>query len=1503
MFKIRIKNSPSDKKTGDQDQYGLVRNLASMQTTSNEVPVNDKMGAVPRDKATIEVEGGESVIGDVNKDGNMELMHFVGKKHSQGGVPVDVPEGSFVYSNTKSLTIKDKEVLEKIFGLPYRKQGYTPGEISKKFDINKFVQILKDDNADEMSKRTAAEMLRKNKEKLGILAFIQESMKGFPDGIPSIAEEVMAQMGVNPEQLIQESQPQQPAPQEGQPQQGGNPMEGMSPQDQEMMMAMMQQQGGAPMEEQMPAQKFGGLTRYAKGGDATQRTIQDLFDAGYDADYIGNGQLSYRVPGAYDYNLLNELDTASIDSLKNNPIPRYDGDSGFERGKIYTFKSRPGTYYKLENDGKIYIKNEGTGWKYTPMEDPSGKRRKVLEAGFDSGFTKEFVKSEPKTKEVKINSQLGFPGGNTQLKAFLADNPENRVAYEVFKKALDSKDAAQMLDAVNSLKITENKTPWYSASWLPFSDEDKMQDMQDILKEEALKLLNEKEKKKITTSFKPEQVMQKMDDLIAYYEKSTQKETDINRKLYAAEQLEKIKEYKQTLTKNNLYKDWYNDAKQSRVVTKDSWLGSNLGNPITDKDLGFFVDDDAPDKSIMNMLEYVDQKHAKITNGKANTLAFKNMYETKSSGRGDVMNFSTADNYFESDISNVNKVYNRMSDATVSENPIVKTERVSLPDMPEYTYRVDKSAETIRAFGHPVYVKIDPNGAEETETDPIIYQRLHTAFKARGKNYAFTVPLELQAEQALKPQVVVEEPAAREQLRNAVVKPRATVSNQGSVNTVQQPVQPQGKYEGGFSDADFNDLFNKKYGGEMDIYEDGGVIDSNGNMIRLPKSYLRKFDGGGLVSQGKTVKNIGGKDVEIETFKQTFGDGTELQVIKEVATGKVLSKRALPKGSSTGIALRADQNLYRGLTEKATAENLTDEEKAYINNRWAGKTDDYLSYENTRAGLYRDPKLIESIRSQFEDITKNQGNKYYTGKDDKTRNFFASEVDKKTGKSYDETLRGMTQEDMMAALLAQEERNALMRAHGYKAIEGDQEVAGFSKKPEYAKWKGDKRAYQLSGHALNFLDANKDKLGDLDFGQGYQGQTAYLAYVKALLNDPRYAKNYSQFQKGTGDEGVLGLSSTISGADNRNTNTTLGEFLGFKELEEEVENKTETPQGKWYCVDGKIVQGVIGADGKEIAPTGEKVEGPYADKGTAEGVCKVKTGTDLERKGPEYKGWFAPDIVNYTTALGQQTPFTLPTLRQMQTAPSGYDTLNPITHIASITGASKQYSDQLANTMDPTVAAAAASNFDFDALAKGIANVENQNVAIANNAYDKIAARNMQVDQYNTQARRQYDVDVATAIEEKAKDSNTKDAMLAKLYGTGWWNAARDQGNRERYPQAKHINRITGQYEFSGAGKDPFAPDTSGGGYGNSADASTAANAEYQRVYDERIKAGDKEDVAKSKAEAAMKQVYNDHNYYRSSKNRSQQDAYSGTFGSAGIQKYGGSLEFSAPDYDFFFGQ
>ncbi len=190
MQKIRIKKAP---KPGDQQDYSLVgRNVSftnSGESTSN---VKNTMGAVPKEEANIEVEGGETVVGDINKDGFLEQFTFVGKRHSKGGMPVNIPEGSFIFSDTKKLRIKDKEVLETIFGLKEKKGGYTPAEIAKKYQINQYVQDLKSDDTDAIQKRSAAEMLKKNTQKLGMLALVQESMKGFPDGIPAIAESVMA---------------------------------------------------------------------------------------------------------------------------------------------------------------------------------------------------------------------------------------------------------------------------------------------------------------------------------------------------------------------------------------------------------------------------------------------------------------------------------------------------------------------------------------------------------------------------------------------------------------------------------------------------------------------------------------------------------------------------------------------------------------------------------------------------------------------------------------------------------------------------------------------------------------------------------------------------------------------------------------------------------------------------------------------------------------------------------------------------------------------------------------------------------------------------------------------------------------------------------------------------------------------------------------------------------------------------------------------------------------
>lgn len=193
MQKIRIKKTP---KPGDQLDYGVVgRNVIFTGEGDANSNVKNTMGATTEENANIEVEGGETVVGDVNKDGFLEHFTFVGKRHSKGGMPVNIPEGSFIFSDTKKLRIKDKELLESVFGLKEKKGGYTPAEIAKKYQINQFVQDLKSEDTDAIQKRSAAEMLKNNTEKLGMLALVQESLKGFPDGIPAIAESVMAGLG------------------------------------------------------------------------------------------------------------------------------------------------------------------------------------------------------------------------------------------------------------------------------------------------------------------------------------------------------------------------------------------------------------------------------------------------------------------------------------------------------------------------------------------------------------------------------------------------------------------------------------------------------------------------------------------------------------------------------------------------------------------------------------------------------------------------------------------------------------------------------------------------------------------------------------------------------------------------------------------------------------------------------------------------------------------------------------------------------------------------------------------------------------------------------------------------------------------------------------------------------------------------------------------------------------------------------------------------------------
>ena len=200
--------------------------------------VRNSMGAVPREEANIEAEGGETLVGDIDGSTFPSFYNIKGPRHSSGGVPMNLPDDTFIFSDTQSMKITDPEIL-KMFGKAPKKGGYTPAELSKTYDINKYRKLLQDPDSNKMEKKTAEMMIKNYVMKLGALALAQESKKGFPQGIPVIAKPYMEANGIKEEDLMPEGagQEEQMMPQEEMPQE-------------EMAQEQMQEQ---PMPQQMPS--------------------------------------------------------------------------------------------------------------------------------------------------------------------------------------------------------------------------------------------------------------------------------------------------------------------------------------------------------------------------------------------------------------------------------------------------------------------------------------------------------------------------------------------------------------------------------------------------------------------------------------------------------------------------------------------------------------------------------------------------------------------------------------------------------------------------------------------------------------------------------------------------------------------------------------------------------------------------------------------------------------------------------------------------------------------------------------------------------------------------------------------------------------------------------------------------------------------------------------------------------------------------------------------------
>lgn len=199
--------------TNGNKQFSFNKHLESGKMSEAPIEARKTLGPVDREDANLEAEKGETAV--INVQGIPAHFNIGGKRHSQGGTPLNLPDNSFIFSDTSKMKIKDPLVLAQ-FGMAPKKGGYTPAEISKKYDINKYRKTLADPDTEDMDRKTAEMMISNYNLKLAKLALAQESIKGFPQGIPVIAMPYIESMEIDPSTFL-------PDQAQGQLEQGSEP--------------------------------------------------------------------------------------------------------------------------------------------------------------------------------------------------------------------------------------------------------------------------------------------------------------------------------------------------------------------------------------------------------------------------------------------------------------------------------------------------------------------------------------------------------------------------------------------------------------------------------------------------------------------------------------------------------------------------------------------------------------------------------------------------------------------------------------------------------------------------------------------------------------------------------------------------------------------------------------------------------------------------------------------------------------------------------------------------------------------------------------------------------------------------------------------------------------------------------------------------------------------------------------------------------------------------------
>jgi hypothetical protein len=226
MKKVRIKKLPTaqsglEVKMGTSGRgmiAGLGLNSNTMpwpvmagQMAQPNIEVNKTLKPVERQDANLEAEKGETAFTDLVGDGIPQMYKIAGERHYNGGTPLNLPDDSFIFSRDNKMKISGP-ILESFGKHKDTKDKFTPAELSAKYDINEYRKILANPDSDKLQRSTAELMIANYNLKLAKLGLVQESKKGFPDGIPAISMPYVEVMQIDPTQFMMQN-PQGQGPQ------------------------------------------------------------------------------------------------------------------------------------------------------------------------------------------------------------------------------------------------------------------------------------------------------------------------------------------------------------------------------------------------------------------------------------------------------------------------------------------------------------------------------------------------------------------------------------------------------------------------------------------------------------------------------------------------------------------------------------------------------------------------------------------------------------------------------------------------------------------------------------------------------------------------------------------------------------------------------------------------------------------------------------------------------------------------------------------------------------------------------------------------------------------------------------------------------------------------------------------------------------------------------------------------------------------------------------------